>query len=153
MDIFEGKISTDIEVKMLMEKIGKPTKNQRWSHSEISEIIGERPPSSRYRTITDRWRRMVRRDFLCEIDAVSGEGFICLDDSGALRKGQKRARSGIRQFGKGMKVLSIVSRSDLPEEQKPVYDHTIQSAAKILAVSKQIERLLESKPCMDQDQK
>lgn len=145
-DIFKGTISTDVELRRLIEKIGKPEKGQRWSYSEIEDIVGEKYGTARFRTITNRWRNKVRRDYLLCIACVAGDGFECLNDPATFDTAQKKFKQAGKVVGKAIKLHAIVDRRELPKEQRDVYDRSSAAFARIASTIKTERRMLESHP-------
>jgi len=91
---FEGGVPTQPEVAAILE---------RWpmmelkpglviSHHDMQETISELHGTSRYRTVTSRWRELVMRETDNIIGATKKEGFKVLSDS------EKAALSGQKFF-------------------------------------------------------
>lgn len=134
MAVFKGRVPTAPEVKALHEKYGKPAKGQEWTHEEIEGVINVERTTSRYRAITNTWRKQLLRLHQLVVDAVPGEGFRCLTDGEALRHSDKQLKSSGRKLKKARQTALAVDDTKLKTaDEKALLNHRIGAYAKLQA--------------------
>jgi hypothetical protein len=129
--IHNGKVPTNPEVKLLHDKYGRPEKGREFTHEEISEVIGETYPNSRYRTITTTWRKQVFSMYAVIVDAIPGVGFKVLEDSEGLRFSDKQFVSSGKKLKKAAQAAISIDGDKLSPNEKRVLDHRIVTHAKL----------------------
>lgn len=130
-----GGIPTALEIKKLREAYPE----NRMKHGDIieyddvSEIIGAKPKTNRFKAITCRWRSLIEKDTGIRIGAFEGTYFKVLNESEKLEFIQNKKRSVTRQMRKNLIRTSYVDRSKLTQKEKDALDHEAMNAKNMLA--------------------
>lgn len=130
---FTGRVPVNPEVKLLHDHFGRPSKGDNFPHEDITAVIGEQPKTSRYRSITNTWRRQVFRMYGVVIDAVIGEGFKALDDSESLTFSDKKLKESGRKLRKAADAALTVDDKNISDDEKLVLNHRVGMHAKLIA--------------------
>lgn len=97
---------TGPDVQKLLDHFGAPVVGTRITHEEVSAVIGVTYRQSRYRTVTDNWRKQLLDRDNIDLRADPGEGFTVMDSEQRVMTGLRGAKAGVR------KVLRSAKRSD-----------------------------------------
>lgn len=150
--LFLGGIPTDPDVKRIREALGEMNEGEEIPHTRIEELIGKKASSSRYRTVTARWRKTVLRELNVEIGAVPGMGFRVLSGSERIEHNHAKFRSASRQQGRAVRRIGMIPDAVLSDQDRHRRDriHQLTSTAveNVALVAKQIEppRAVQSLP-------
>ena len=130
-----GGIPTALEVKKLRETYPENimSPGDIIEYQAVSEIIGARPKTSRFKVVTWRWRALVEKDTGIRIGAFDGTYFKVLNESEKLEFIQNKKRSVTRQMRKNLIRTSYVDRSKLTQKEKDALDHEAMNAKNMLA--------------------
>jgi hypothetical protein len=99
-------------------------------HEEIEEPLTLSRKDSRYKTVTDRWRRLLMEEQRVFLDGRSalGQGFKALTPDDMIRYSNKRVRSVGRLLKKAIEVASLPHPSELREDQTRLYQARLLTA-------------------------
>jgi len=134
--LFWGGLTTDPEIALLAEHIGVPEEGDEISYKQIEELADCEWNTSRFRTITNRWRRMLRREHGLVTTAVAGECFRVEDSNGRLRFGKQKRRESISKLRNGFEALSGVDARKLNEEERRHLDHETRLQHAVLTAAR-----------------
>lgn len=104
---FLGGEPTEAQVKLIEEAWPSLTAGTLIKYESISAVIREDMSRTRFRTVTDAWRKKAMRAGIV-IEAVPGLGFKVLDDKEKLDSSAGRFKSGRRKIGKAVQVVDAV---------------------------------------------
>lgn len=118
-----GKIQknpvTAADVALLMTVFGDLVPDGRQvTHEQIEAALKMNRATGRYRTVTDRWRRVLFRERRVWLDgrAAEGRGFIAMTPDDMVRFGASReVRSAGRKFKKALALLSAPKDEELSD--------------------------------------
>jgi hypothetical protein len=130
-DYFKG-LPTDIELRKLKEEypFDDLFEGQVFSYKEIEQLLNLKWGTSRWQSVTNRWRRTVEREVGKMIVPIPGaKQFKILDDPGKVEYSGKRQIEAKNKTVKSIKALALVDRAALPEELLPEYDFKLKRAA------------------------
>jgi hypothetical protein len=120
-----GGMPTDAEVRMLLERFGKPKENTPIPYTEVEKTLGfarDGQTENRFNTVTAAWRRALVRDH--NIHMRRGGGcFVALDPSGRVDLSGSKIKRGVRSIRRGGKIVSTTDRSRLSEDDVRRADH------------------------------
>jgi hypothetical protein len=141
--LFFGGLPTDIELAKLKEaypatelKVGKII-----PYAELEQLLGLDWTSNRFRTVTNRWRRVVEADTNIFIHPDPGYGFKILTESEKLDLSTKKIRTASHAARRAFVVNTRIDRKQLTDDEKAMADHVTQTAAKINASAQLKQRL------------
>jgi hypothetical protein len=122
-NLFLGGIPTEGDVKMLLEAFPAIEPGQLIPYERVAEIVKVDRSSSRFRTVTSAWRRVLHRTQNFVLEAVPGQGFRrqteverSNSDRAGWRKDQSRAARRVRD-------LARVDTRDFAERDQRSHDH------------------------------
>lgn len=115
-------------------------------YSEVGDVIGYPYGSVRFRTVTNRWRKMVERDCGKVVHIEKNLGFRINTPSQNLELSGCKLKSAVRMARRSFIVTGRIDRSALTEDELKRLDHQAKRSATMLA-SGQIKRTAEL-PCM-----
>lgn len=110
---FFGGVPTAMDVRKLNEAFPELTEGDEIAHADIEALLGLAHTVSRYRTVTNAWRRSVLNDRNIEVAAVAGEGFRCLTAPERVSGGIRGVQIGTRKQMRSVRRVMFV-RSDDP---------------------------------------
>jgi hypothetical protein len=93
------------------------------SHREIESLLKLTRKQSRYRTVTNKWRRFLLQEQRVFLDGRSalGEGFIALTPDDMIRYSNKRVRQVGRILRRAIQVASLPDPSELKSSEMRNY--------------------------------
>lgn len=97
---------------------------------EIAKIIGEPVNSSRFRTVTNAWRKAVERETAKVIKLKSGKFFV-LDDSEKLDEVGGGLQSVAKKLRRVKTVGSYITKNRLSQEERNRFDRVNYRLSKI----------------------
>jgi hypothetical protein len=90
--------------------------------------------TSRYRTVTDRWRKVLFDEQHVFLDgrAAHGEGFVVLTPDEMIRYANRRVQAVGRALRKAVKIIALPRPDDLTDNANRIYQ------ARLLVTTEQI---------------
>jgi hypothetical protein len=110
--MFFGGMPTDIDVRRLEEAFPKLQEGDDISHEQVEAVIGVDHTKSRYRVVTNAWRKQLLRDSNIELGSVSGVGFRCLKPEERISGSVKGFQQGVRKQMRSVKRSALVRTDD-----------------------------------------
>ncbi len=142
--VFGGGVPTDIDLRRLREafppdslKVGTLIPYANVAAAILCEVN-----SYRYRTVTNRWRKIIEAEHGKIIGTKAKEGFIVLDDHEKLDLSSAKLRSSRRAARRSLQVAAKIDRKELTESECIAHDLNTLRAAAITATS-QIRKALD----------
>lgn len=136
-----GGIPTDHEVRLLRQQYPdhELAEGMIIPYHDVEILVECGQQSSRYRTITDRWRRKVEDESGIVIGTQPGKGFLVLNDHEKLDLSSNKLKTAIRASARSREVSHLIDRRQLPGESIKRLDQIERKSADIMAIG-QIKR-------------
>lgn len=116
-------LPTDLEVKRLLKQYAELEVDREIEYAEVAELISARRGSSRFKTVTDAWRRRVWREQRVRIGTVAGRAFKVLSASDASLFEGNGVRVGARRIVRGARHLSLIDAAPMNERERDAHTH------------------------------
>ena len=110
--MFFSGIPTAIDVRALIEAFPALVVGQELAHDEVAEVIAVDAKSSRYRTVTNSWRRQLLAENNIDLGAVAGTGFRVLAPDERITRGVTGFQSGTRKQMRSIRRATLVRTED-----------------------------------------
>jgi len=129
-NLFFGGLTTEPDVRKLMETYprDKLLPDLVISYDEIEKLVGIQYGSSRWQSVTDRWRKTVQREFGIWLNFEEEDVGLCLrvlTNAGKLRYARRSERKIKRQLINIAKVVPVINRKELTDVEKGNLDGLI----------------------------
>jgi len=136
MSVFFSGVPTEPDIKKIMEKYPhtKMEPGQQIGYEEIGTLLGIDKKSSRFRTITNRWRKLMQSKFGIVIDTIPGEGFKVLTECEKVGLGSKKLVSAGNMAKKAYYVFSVTDVKQLDDQSRKEYDHSLKRTVATLQI-------------------
>ena len=136
-----GGTPTGIDVRKLREAFGEPPPGTDIPHEEVEAALGIDRHSTRYRTVTNAWRKEMLKDHNIAIGAVPNKGFRSLDSGERISGAFAGVNSGTRKIMRSVRSSEHVRTDDpvLGKKQELLRNYGIAVAKEQGAMRKQIE--------------
>lgn len=136
--IYFGGVPTGPDVNKLVDKypIEKLILGYKMPYSEISEVIEQPIRSSRFRSVTEAWRKKMEKDYNIIIRCDSFESqFYVLTEGNKVDFGGEKLRCAVNAARRTSSILSRVVLNKLTEEEKKNYDFFSARAGGMVATA------------------
>jgi hypothetical protein len=132
---FFGGLPTGMDVKRLRERWpdAKMQPGDRMLYSDVEEIIGAKYRSTRFKSVTDQWRKVVERESNIIIGTEAATAFVVLNESEKLDMSGQKLRMAGRAARRSWVVGSRIDRKQLSCEEARRLDHNVSVTAKIIS--------------------
>ena len=120
--VFAG-LDTGPEVNQLLGGL-VVTPGTTITHEAVEEILGLERRSTRYHTITTRWRRALRRTQNIDMQGIPGVGFRVLSEPERLDISVRDFTRSARGMHRAHERLMGVRVFELSDDKRVQYDHT-----------------------------
>ena len=148
---------TDVDVALLMAVFSDLLPDGREiAHEQIEAVLTTNRATSRYRTVTNKWRRdlLNERGVYLDGQMAHGRGFVVLTPNEMVRFGNRSVRAAGRKFRRALAVVAAPKDEDLsadPRRYRALLSaaiekiasenrHTLRSIGKALAPPQQLPR-------------
>lgn len=136
--LFFGGIPTEPDVRALREAY--PEKDMKTGtlipYADVAKLIHCDKDSSRFHTVTSRWRRMVEREAdRIVIGTEANVGFKVLDNSQKLDLGHSKLTSAVRSTRRAFILTSRVEIKALTEEERERLTNLQRRSAAVLGAA------------------
>lgn len=112
--LFSGRIPTNAEVNKLM---GLPIRaGDTISYEQVCGLTGLSATETRFRSVTNAWRKRVFREMHLEVKPEGGQ-FVVLTPDEALSSGIKSFHRAGRALGRVSVKVSVINETELTEEK------------------------------------
>lgn len=133
-------IPTELDVKALLGEFGVPEVGASLSYSDVSRVIKTPVTSSRWRTVTNQWRKRLIRDHRLFLLCRAGSFIVANEDEKSEYSGAKQ-KHGIRSI----KVSATVDReyvdaSQLSPTNQKAYEHRTLTNSTILQAAARLSK-------------
>jgi|GraSoiStandDraft_4_1057263.scaffolds.fasta_scaffold146857_2 hypothetical protein len=132
---FDRNPRIDADVQLLLGRFRNLLPDGRvLQHVEIEGLLQLTRTSSRYRTVTDKWRRVLFDEQHVFLDGRSahGEGFTALTPDEMIRFANRRVRAVGKALHKAIKIIATPQPGDLTDNSLRIYQ------ARLLVVTEQV---------------
>jgi hypothetical protein len=142
--VFFGGVPTDIDLRLLREAFppAELTVGRLLPYPSVARAIKSEVGSCRYKTVTNRWRKVLESEHGLIVGTKAGEGFIVLDDHEKLDLSSSKIRSSRRAARRSLQVAAKIDRKALTEPEQREHDLNTLRAAAITATA-QIRKALD----------
>lgn len=110
--MFLGGMPTEFDVKKLLEAFPSIKEGDTFEHGNVEQIIGVTRNSSRYKSITQAWRKNLLRNENKQVDAIPGFGFKCMSPDERISGGVKGMNSGVKKIARSCNKALRVTTQD-----------------------------------------
>lgn len=147
-----GGLPTDPEVRKLREHFGDMQKlrGTTISHEDIEKVIGVKREDNRYKTITNAWRKRIRKETGVEIRGdlaeVIGIGFRVLTDGEQVTFSTDLRQRGAKRIRHSHIALANTDEEKLTDEQKRERAHGLHAAKMLHTALIESRRFLPEPP-------
>lgn len=134
--LFFGGVPTEADVKKLRERWGETEMNPGdvFLYEDIEKILQVSRKSSRFQTVTSRWRYVVMKATDIVIGPIGdGTGLKVLSESGKFALICSRLREAARKGRVAYVISTKTDRKQLSEEERKGLDHAQKVCGAILA--------------------
>lgn len=134
---FKG-LPTDMDIRKLREKypITELTRGKVITYAEIEKLLELEWNSNRFKTVTNRWRRLIEKESGLYLDPnIPGVSFKVLTHQEQVVKMRKKQKTGNRCYRNVVKIGKNTSPDELSEEDKKELRFNMMKAAKMTAIS------------------
>ena len=140
--VWRGGVSTEVDVRRLLDRFGRPEQGKKWSYSEVEDAIGVAKRETRFRTVTLAWRSVVYKLYNVVIGCETGHGFVVLQEPERVGLGTQWYRGAMRKMRRTQKMLSGCDDTKLSEVQRAERSHVERTVASLLLASRMEARRL-----------
>lgn len=140
--IFAGGVPTEPDVRALIERYGVPAEGTMIPYVEIEKLIRCGRRSFRFKTVTDRWRKQLKRDHNVATGCdCRGEGIKVLCPDERVSAGKAKTRTAVRAIRRSVDLVETTDKARLSPEMRAEADHLVQcSGALLLAARMEAKR-------------
>lgn len=135
MKPFKNGLPTDIDIRALTDAYGVPAVGASISYEDVAALIKSPARSSRWTTVTNRWRKRLFKEHNVLIEARDG-AFRAMDPAARVDHGAGKYRSGVKHFRRAYTVIGTTDTSQLSAEQKALATHIQNSAATAITAAR-----------------
>lgn len=128
--MFFGAINTDHEIAQLRLRFASAEPGAVLAHQDIAEAAGIDPGTSRYRTVVERFRKILLVEKNIELVSLRGEGYQVLTASGRLSEGVRRGERIRRAIRGAHYRMMLIPRAELSDAEVRQADHAQMFLAK-----------------------
>lgn len=111
--LYFGGVSTDIEVKALMDHFGVPTPGTVLAYEDIEVVVGVERGKSRFTTVRQRYMQQMMKLHGVHLKALPNVGLKALTAQERVDTSIDRAVVGMRRLRESEERLRQVPRTDL----------------------------------------
>lgn len=136
----EGKVffkgsSTAVDIQKLQEKWPETSlkHGDTIAYEDLSEVLGVRARTNRFRTIVNRWRDLIEANTGKRLAAIDGQLKV-LTEPEKLSAVEGKSRSIFRQSRKNLLRTTYVDRRALSDDERTRLDHVTMNETRIVAV-------------------
>lgn len=146
-----GGVPTDPEVRRLKDRYADVARLRGTTipHDDVEELIGVSRHSSRYKTVTDRWRRHVERETGVVISGQGeaiGVGFRVLTHAEQVTFGVAQRVGAGRRIVRWHASIANTDPAMLSPAQRQVRDFEVAAAAKLHLAMTEVRHALAARP-------
>lgn len=136
--IYFGGIPTEPDVNKLAEvfKTQEMVPGKQILYSEVCDIIKQKPGSSRWRSVTDAWRKKIEKDgnVIMSCDSFK-QAFCVLSEGGKVEFSGKKLRSAVTFAKRSFIVSGMIDVKQLSEEDRCKHEFNTLKSANVIALA------------------
>lgn len=134
--VFKAGIPTDADVKRLRMRFPdvELRNGATVGYSDIENTIGCPRGSSRWATVTARWRKLIEKESGIVLKPMRGVEFKVADDADKVQLSSDKSATAFRYAKRSVQLSSLVNRNALTEDQKRRYDTTLRVTSSVLGL-------------------
>lgn len=129
--LYFGKVSTDKEVRTLLDTYKTVAEGTLITHKEVAALVSVDPNDTRYRTVTNRWRKLMLGQFNIELRARPGEGFVALTAAERVTHNIGDGLRIFRRIDRTVGRLKRIPRVTLSTDDSKRLDHATTLMARV----------------------
>ena len=135
--LYLGGLPTAPDVKRLRERFPDNALRvgQIVDYADVEATLGCARHTYRFKTVTNRWRKLVEKESGVIIGAMAGKGFAVLDDHQKLDASGAKPRSAARAARRSYVLAGHIDRKNLTDEERGRLDHQGRVSAAVLAAA------------------
>lgn len=134
--LFFGKVSTDAEVNALLTKFAEAKADDVITYGEVADIANVAVGSSRFKTITRRWRKIMLKQHNLEIRPQQGIGFVVLAPKDRVSANINDGLCLFKRVERTNYRLRVIPRHELSEHDVTRLDHATLLVARVADLGK-----------------
>ena len=138
--LFLGGVSTDAEVAKLMQNYKDAKPGDELSHEAISQLIEVPYGTHRYRTVVDRFRRLLFTQHNLELTAITRHGYRVSTGKERLDNSVARANRAFKQTHIAAYRAAVVPDSQLTRAEQERKTHLQVVLSKVVAATQAASR-------------
>lgn len=144
-DLFFGGVPVAPDIRRIVKAypVESLTPGKVIPYKDIEGIIEVNARHSRFRTVTNSWRRQMEKDHGVVIVCPGDLTFKVADEIDKLSVVKTKVSSAFKSSKRAMVVTSYIDRKKLPEDGKAAYDHQRACAGKIMAFQQTARKQIE----------
>jgi hypothetical protein len=136
-NMYFGGIPTDIDIRKIRDRY--PEMELKTGsiipYGDIAKLIGVEVSSHRFKTVTNRWRKLVERETgHIMIGVEPGKGFKVMSESEKASEARSKQRGAIKAARRGLVISARVDVKQLSENERKLFDHSIVMQSKIVSI-------------------
>lgn len=140
---FHG-MPTRVEVAELEAAFPSLEAGQDILYDEVEKVIRITRDKSRFRVVTEAWRRKVRREKMLVIECVAGLGYHVQTPTEQINSGAKDYRNSARAMGRAHRKVAEVDPNQLSPVKRVEQEHYLGVMSRALdAVNKSRRALIQ----------
>ena len=134
-EIFEGSIPTEPDIRLLRKAFPDSAMVDGFSipYEDVARIINVDVDSSRFKTVTTKWRNQVEKDIGKVVDAPRNGAFHVAMPSRIISMARQKSKSASRFIKRSAILTKRVDRSQLTEDEAKQLDFTQRANGVVLA--------------------
>ena len=140
-EIIENKKKSEI----LAEKIATLNYGDVITHQQISQVIQENYPSTKYSSTIQKTKKILLKKYGKVIENIVGDGYRVVMPDDFVNHSLKHYKRGFNEMQKGHDTLSYAPTKDMTQEGREIYrrvnDRAITLAATMKGVSVELKML------------
>ena len=125
---------TQPDVKLIIDKYPSMKPGDEVLYEEVEKIIQTPRNSTRFKTVTNAWRKRMDREHDIFIGVIPNKGFVVEVPSESVYDTKRGIRSGLRRITKSGSKAARINRKQLSAEESRTADHVIAVSAKLVEV-------------------
>lgn len=132
---FNSGIPTAPDVKRLGDAVGVPAIGTVIEYKAVEDAIGSKRDSSRFRSVTEAWRKKLEREHNILVVAIANVGFKFATPSERVENSAMRFKSGLRKIRRAATIAEATPDDGLTPDEKRARAHIGATGAALLLMN------------------
>lgn len=133
-------VPTDPDVNTLIEAFGEPLVGTTIAYADVAKLIGVSVRSGRWNTVTQRWRKRLRRDFTLFLLCRAGDHFFVANENEKCDYSGAKQKHGLREIVGSAAIDATTDATQLSDTNRKAHEHRTMVNATILQTARQLSR-------------